>query len=126
MTGPPHDGHGECSYFCCFRGHMRLQVEVEAQLPTAGRRAAPLPSALSDNDLYAPRAGSPVDGVGFLTEVDQHVQMSQSVLVLEETRPKTQSDIAAPSNQPFPWGQPPCMVTEVKHLEQGFLTFFGS
>lgn len=20
VTGPPHDGHGECSYFCCFRG----------------------------------------------------------------------------------------------------------
>lgn len=65
--------------------------------PAGGKETRPLPPALSDNDL---RAGLPVDRVGLLTEVGQHVQMSQGVLVLQENRPTTQSDIPAPCHFP--------------------------
>lgn len=35
-----------------------------------------------------PRVHSPVNRVRFLTKVDQHVQVSQSILVLEANKPE--------------------------------------
>lgn len=85
------------------------------------------PSACSDPDLRMPCADLPVDWIGFFTKVDQHIQMSQSILVLEENGPKdTIRIVIASHSQLLTWEYPTSVVTEMKHPEQWFLTSFGS
>lgn len=85
------------------------------------------PSACSDPDLRMPCADLPVDWIGFFTKVDQHIQMSQSILVLEENGPKdTIRNVIASHSQLLTWEYPTSVVTEMKHPEQWFLTSFGS
>ena len=63
-----------------------------SKVPTCrrGQQCYTCPSAFRRTPtLQMPGAGLPVNRIRVFTKVDQHVQMSQSILVLEENKPKS-------------------------------------